>query len=177
MLFLFFSVDDVPFHFPLENPHKHSNTRSCVRESREKHGPLSVCLCVCVCRVREEENFTFHWRSRPCWCGAAHRSWGAVCTTSAPLEVDDDDGRWWWQSYDIDWVGWNRENSIFPAALPATVDPGAVFCFHYSTLYGYNFYNFGFSTAAGGRHICNICRSSLQLFFLFLIFVCNFSLS
>lgn len=131
-----------------------------------KTRPL-ICLSVCVCVhwVREEENFTFHWRSRPCWCGAAHRSWGAVCTTSAPLEVDDDDGRWWWQSYDIDWVGWNRENSIFPAALPATVNPGAVFCCHYSTLYGYNFYNFGFSTAAGGRHICNICRSSLKLFF------------
>lgn len=108
----------------------HTNTLSHARvfvKVVKNTAPLSVCLCVCVHCVREEENFTFHWRSRPCWCGAAHRSWGAVCTTSAPLEVDDDDGRWWWQSYDIDWVGWNRENSIFPAAGDCEPGCGVLF--------------------------------------------------
>lgn len=164
--------------FSLSFGKPHTNTLSHARvfvKVVKNTAPLSVCLCVCsLCPRGGKFHFSLAFSSLLVWGGAQELGSRLhdVCSTRSRRR------RWsvvvaviW---YRLGLVGTGKIR-FFP--LPATVNPGAVFCFHYSTLYGYNFYNFGFSTAAGGRHICNICRSSLKLFSSFFIFVCNFSLS
>uniref|UniRef100_A0A8D8CSC2 (northern house mosquito) hypothetical protein n=1 Tax=Culex pipiens TaxID=7175 RepID=A0A8D8CSC2_CULPI len=60
------------FTFLWKTSHKHSVTRSCVHESREKHGPL-ICLSVCVCALSPRGgkfHFSLAFSSLLVWGGA-----------------------------------------------------------------------------------------------------------
>lgn len=103
--------------------HSHKLSRR-VRECREKHPYLSMCVC-----ARARRKISLFTRVLVLLAsGVRLGSWGAVCTTSAPLDVDDDGGSHmistglWWT---------HRENSIFPVPVSLLL-PGAVFCFNYS---------------------------------------------
>lgn len=67
--------------------HSHKLSRR-VRECREKHPYLSVCV-----RARARRKISLFTRVLVLLAsGVRLGSWGAVCTTSAPLDVDDDGG-------------------------------------------------------------------------------------
>lgn len=96
--------------------HSHKLSRR-VRECREKHPYLSVCVCVCA---REEENFTFHSCSRPSgfWCevGELGSRLHDVCSTRRRRRR--------WQSYDIDWALVNTQGKFDFSRAGFTAAPG-----------------------------------------------------